>query len=398
MEPSVLHVTNSFDQGGTERQAVQLVGLLRARGRYRVHLACLNDRGLLRDEARSLGLGEIREYRLTSFHDRNFITQARRLARFLREHEVGVVHAHDFYTNVFAMTAAALARVPARVASKRQTEGFLSRPQKLAERYSFRLAHAVVANSEAVRRWLIRGGTPAGKIITVYNGLDAERVRPPEGLRRDEALDMFGLPRDGGAGARRFVTIVANLRPVKDHSLFLRAAARVRAAVPEAAFVVAGEGELLGELRAQASRLGIEREVFFTGRCQNLPELLSVSDVCVLSSRAEGFSNSILEYMAAARPVVATDVGGAREAVVEGETGHVVPPGDDAALAACVVSLLRDPAAAREMGERGRRVVLEKFSCEAQLERTQSLYDRLLERRLPTRVRGGAQGVRGGSA
>jgi glycosyltransferase involved in cell wall biosynthesis len=106
--------------------------------------------------------------------------------------------------------------------------------------------------------------------------------------------------------------------------------------------------------------------------------LLRASDVCVLSSKAEGFSNAILEYMAAARAVVVTDVGGAREAVVDGETGYVVPAGDDATMADRIVALLDDAERARGMGERGRRVVVEKFSCEAQLRRTVELYERLL--------------------
>jgi glycosyltransferase involved in cell wall biosynthesis len=108
-----------------------------------------------------------------------------------------------------------------------------------------------------------------------------------------------------------------------------------------------------------------------------------LSDVCVLASTAEGFSNAILEYMAAGRPVVATDVGGAREAVVDGETGYLVPSDDHSAMADRIVALLRDPDEARTMGERGRHITREKFSCEAQLEKTQELYDRMLTRVRP---------------
>lgn len=398
LRPGVLHIIDSFEQGGTERQAVQLVRLLHASGRYRVRLACFDRRGPLLEEVNALGLGEIREYPLTSFYDRNFVRQLRRLARFLREEHTSVVHAHGFYTNVFAMATAALARTPARVASKRETEGFRTPAQKRAERVAYRTAHAVVANAEAVRQYLIQQGVPAAKVVTHYNGIDTARVTPPAGLTRAAALAALGLPADDGHAPRRFVTIVANINhPVKDHPTFLRAARRVRESVSDAAFVVAGEGRLLEELRALADGLGVGREVFFVGRCRNLAELLFVSDVCVLSSTAEGFSNSILEYMAAARPVVATDVGGAREAVTEGETGHLVPAGDDEALAARVVSLLGDPARARAMGERGRRVVNEKFSCDAQLARTHGLYESLLARRAPADVRRGARGVRGES-
>ena len=134
MKPNVLHIIDSFDQGGTERQAVQLVRLLHEGERYRVHLACLNNRGMLRDEAEGLGLGDIAEYPLNSFYDRNFLQQLRRCVNFLKENEIDVVHTHDFYTNIFGITAAWLAGVPVRIASKRETEGFRSSMQKRAER------------------------------------------------------------------------------------------------------------------------------------------------------------------------------------------------------------------------------------------------------------------------
>jgi glycosyltransferase involved in cell wall biosynthesis len=214
--------------------------------------------------------------------------------------------------------------------------------------------------------------------------LDVRRVEPPAGLHRAAAAALFALPREEDL---RFVTIVANLRhDVKDHPTFLRAARRVRAAVPAARFIIAGEGELTDRMRALAAELGLAADVFFTGRCERLAELLFVSDVCVLSSQAEGFSNAILEYMAAARPVVVTDVGGAREAVAAGETGFIVPAGDDAAMAERIIALLREPQRARAMGERGRRTVIEKFSCAAQLRRTEELYERLLKRTQPAAV------------
>jgi L-malate glycosyltransferase len=364
---------DSFEQGGSERQALQLVRQLHESGRSRVRLAGLQNKGTLRSEADRLGLGEIPEYPLTSFYDRNFVTQLRRLARFLTENEIDVVHTHDFYTNIFGMTAAAMARVRARIAYKGETGGFRTATQKRLERGAFRLAHRVVANSGAVRQRLIREGVPAAKVVKHYNGLDLERVALQSSATRDDILAMLGLPE------RRFVTIVANLQhPVKDHPTFLRAAARVRGAVPDAAFVIAGEGMLMPGLRELTTQLGLERDVFFIGRCEKVAELLSVSDVCALSSTAEGFSNAILEYMAAARPVVVTDVGGAREAVIESETGYIVSAGDDQEMAARMIELLRDLDLARAMGERGRTVVEEKFSCEQHLANTLGLYSEML--------------------
>ena len=376
MRPSVLHLVSSFHTGGSERQAVQLARLLRAGGRYDVHLACLDGGGALRGEVERAGFVEIPEYRLNSFYDANMIFQLRRLADYLRRRHVQVVQTHDFYTNVFGMMAATLARVPARIAARRETTGWRSRAQKRVERMAYRLSHAIVANAEAVKQQLIEEGGQARKIEIVYNGLDLERLRPPAAASRDAVLASFGLPDERGLG---FVTIVANLRhPVKDHPTFLRAAGRTLQACPQARFIIAGEGELTGAMRELAAGLGIADQTFFIGRSERVAELLAISDVCVLSSQAEGFSNAILEYMAAARPAVVTDVGGAREAITDGVTGFLVPAGDDRRMAERIALLLDRPEMAREMGSRARMAVEETFSCRAQLERTEALYDRLL--------------------
>jgi len=374
MKPNVLFIVDSFEQGGSERQAMQLLRQLHHSGRCRVYLGCLQDRGSLRAEADQLGIGEIHEYALNSFYDLNFVRQLRSLVHFIREKEIDVVHTHCFYTNIFGMTGAFLAGVRARVTSKGETDGFRTPMQKRAERVAFRLSHRVIANCLVVQNQLIREGVSPSKIIQHYNGLDLERLKVRAGLRREEALAAFGLPSE-----RRYLSIVANLRnPVKDHPMFLRAAARVRASIPDAGFVIAGEGELMESLRELAVQLGIQDDVFFIGRCDNVADLLFASDVGVLSSRAEGFANAILEYMAAGLPVVATDVGGAREAIAESETGFVVASGDDKKMAERIIELLNEPKRARAMGERGKLIAAEKFSCDRHLQNTLELYDELL--------------------
>ena len=372
--PSVLHLVESFDQGGSERQALQLAGLLHRQAAYTVRLASLKPGGVLREEANALGVGEISSYPLTSFYDLNFLLQLRRCAGCLREWNVAVIHTHDFYTNIFGMAAAALARVPVRIASRRDLGVIRSPAQRFLERRAYWLAHRVVANSDAVRRQLLTEGVPDRKIVVIHNGIESERVTT--GVERSDALAELNLPQ---AGERQVVTIVANFRlPVKGHATFLRAAQRVHEEMPETLFVLAGEGDLLPEMRELAERLGLKDRVVFTGRCDRLAELLVISDVCVLSSTSEGFSNAILEHMAAGRPVVATDVGGAREAIVEGETGYLVPPGDHVAMASRIVTLLRDPGTATTMGQRGQERVRQHFSAEAQLQRVQKLYAQLL--------------------
>jgi glycosyltransferase involved in cell wall biosynthesis len=378
MKTNVLQLIGSFDTGGSERQAVQLVGLLQAAKDYKVFVACLNRKGVLRAEIERLGFADFPEYKLTSFYDANMFRQLKRAAKYLRENDIKIVQASDFYTNVFGMAAGALARTPVRIAAKRET-GTKSGAQEFVERRAFDLAHAVVCNADAVKKHLLARGVSADKIHIVYNGLDLSRLAVSGGKNRVEILREFNLPT---ARNMRFVTIVANMRSkVKNHRMFLWAAQKVREKFESVAFVLAGEGELTESLKSFARELNIEKDVFFIGGAAKIGELLSVSDICVLSSKSEGFSNSILEYMSAAKPVVATRVGGAGEAIIDGETGFLIEPDDDETMAQRLLELLQNPEKAKRFGARGRRVVEEKFTLDAQLEKTLELYKSLLDKK-----------------
>ena len=376
MKPTVLQLIDSFHLGGSERQALQLTRLLHDSGRFRVRLASLSGEGVLRNEIADLDIGEIPVFPLNSFYDKNAFVQMKRLVSWLKAEKVDVLHTHDFYTNVFGMTAGKLASVPVRIASMRETAGMRSAAQQRVQRLIYSLADQVIANSNAVRDVLIAQGVSARKITVIYNGLDLSRVAGTAGRSRSEMLSRLGLPNE----AIRLITIMANMNhDVKDHPMFLRMAQRVHQAIPDSAFVLAGEGILVDSLKSLAAELGLHERTFFIGRCADVADLLSVSELCVLTSKAEGFSNSILEYMAAARPVVATAVGGAPEAIAEGESGFLVASGDDEKMADHVILLLRNPEQAQAMGEQGSRIVKDKFSTQAQLENTEALYQTLLQ-------------------
>jgi glycosyltransferase involved in cell wall biosynthesis len=374
VKKNVLQFIGSFHQGGSERQAVGLARLLRENGEYNVFAATLNREGVLLNEMEKLGFDSIPEFKLTSFYNLNFLTQMRKCARFLRENHIDIIQTHDFYTNVFGMLAATLARTPLKIASKRETGAMRSASQKRVEKFAFRLSDAIVVNSEAVRDHLLSRSVATGKINVIYNGLDLERLRPKT-TDRVAICQELGLPETEGV---RFITLVANLRhEVKNQSMFLRVANRVLQKFPGTHFVLAGEGDLRPALETQAAELGISENVHFIGRCDSLAELLFISDACVLTSFAEGFSNSIIEYMAAGKPVVATKVGGAAEAVVEGETGYLVASDDDEAMAERLIELLGDEEKALAMGVRGKTIAEEKFSSQVQLFKVLDLYGRV---------------------
>ena len=371
MKTRILQLVDSFAQGGSERQAIQLTRLLQEKG-YPAQIACLNPGGKLRPEAERL-FGTIPSFFFKGFYSASAARQCGRLAAFLKRERIGILQTHDFYTNVFGMAAGALAGVPVRIAARRETNGVRKRGQVWVEHRAYSLAHAIVANSMAVRDQLRRERVNDGKICIVYNGINPDRFTMPADFDAAWTRARFGLPATGPV-----VSIVANMdSAVKDHAGFLRAAARVAADAPETVFALAGAGRLQDSLLAQARESGLAASAVFVGATPDVPALLGVSTLGVLSSRAEGFSNSILEYMAASLPVVATDVGGAREAVVDGETGFTVPPADPDALSAAILRVLHDPALGRRMGAAGRARVEKQFSCATQLHETIQLYEGL---------------------
>ncbi len=373
MKKRILQLIGSFHLGGSETQAVALTGMLREEGSFEVLAATLNNEGVLKQKFVDVYPEEIPEYRLASFYDINFVRQVRRFSKYLRENNVDLIHTHDFYTNVFGMAAATLAGTRVRIASKRESESMRSAAQDVIEKIAFGCGDAIVVNSKAVIDHLARRNIPTHKMCLIYNGTDLER------FHKTASDGDRSLPRLPVGENIRFVTLVANLRHrVKNIPMLLRAAKRVKDVHPDVHFVIAGEGELEEELRELAVELDVADRIHFIGRCNDVPSLLAASYACVLTSTAEGFSNSLIEYMAAGKPVVATNVGGAAEAIGDGVTGYLVAPDDDRAMAEHLIQLLSDEGKAGQIGEEGKRIAREKFSNASQLSKTLDLYnDRL---------------------
>ena len=372
MRKNVLQLVGSFHQGGSERQAVQLARLLKDDGSVNVHVAAMRREGALLEEVRRIGFDDIEEFRITSFYHPDFVSAVSRCARFILDNRIDIVHAHDFYTNVFAAAVSIAAKIRLGIASKRETGGLRSPAQNLVEKLAFRRAHKIVANSGAVKKYLVGEGVPSDKISVVHNGLDLDRMTP-RSSDREEICRALGLP---GDGSLKFVTLVANLRHrVKNQFLLLRAAATLAPEIENVHFVLAGEGELRAGLESSAQRLGISEKVHFIGACDRVPDLLSISSVGVLTSFHEGFPNVVLEYMSAGLPVVATNVGGVSEVLEDGREGFIIPSDDDGALADRLRDLLRDEAKATEFGRAGMDKVVNGFSTPAQLARTLELYE-----------------------
>src|SRR5262245_4332191 len=344
----VVYVISSLDVGGTEGQLVDLAGALDP-ARFEPIVLCLADTSAF--AGRQRGSTRVESIRLRGVHPwRQPLTLASRVARFvqvLHRERPDVVHGFLFHGYVLGGLAARALRVPVVLASRRSLGDFKrGKPHyALLERVVNPLTDLLIANSEGVRDDVVRReGVLPGKVVVIHNGLDLQRF---DGLP-DPELQRQLQP------ARPVVAVVANLIRYKGHRFFLEAWSTVLRQWPNAIALLLGDGPLRKELEASVQSLGLGQSVRFLGTRHDVPAVLALVDVVVHPSLQEGFSNAILEGMAAGRPVVATAVGGNPEAVLHEETGLIVPPADSTSLAAAMERLLADPVKAKALGAAGR--------------------------------------------
>jgi glycosyltransferase involved in cell wall biosynthesis len=299
------------------------------------------------------------------------------MIRLFRRERTDVVHSHDAYTSVFATMCARLAGVRGVIASRRSwhsphLQGRILRANRVAYRFSDR----VVGNSPSVSRLVEEeGGVPASRIVTIPNFLDPQSFEPIAEESRARMLREIGVPGDAFV-----VGVVARLSPVKDHASLLRAIAVLRPEIQTLHCVLVGDGPERGRIEALARELKISDRVHLAGERRQLPNLHGLFDISVLCSTTEAFPNSVLEAMAASRPVVATEVGGTPDAVRDGTTGLLVPPSDPPRLAAAIKRLHDEPALRDTLGRAGCAAARAGYSATAVIGQVEALYTELAGR------------------
>jgi L-malate glycosyltransferase len=372
----VAFCVDNLKLGGTELNAVRLAERL-DRTRFDLRIVSLQGDGPLAERYRRADI-PLTVFSPGSLLSLGGVREGLRLARYLRRHGVEIFHAHDLYSNLFGCPWARVAG--AKVIASRRWQGVpvdaRGRSRTVAARIPYRLAHVALANSPGVAEMLERiDGVPRRRIAVVPNFVDEDAFTAPTPERRHALRRTLGL-----SDAEVTIGIVANLRPVKDHATLLRAVKLMADRWPLLRVVLVGDGTTRGELEHLCDALGIQHIVLFAGQHPNEPNLNHMFDIAVLCSKREGLPNSVLEAMAAGSPVVATDVGAVADAVVDGETGLLVPPENPGRLARALDSLLADPQRARRLGEAGRQRALERFSPAAALNALEALYNRLARR------------------
>ena len=373
----VLHLLTSFEVGGTERQAVELLKRIDRR-RFDVSLAALRLEGPLYQEVAAI-FPRVPQFPLTSFYNANAAKQLMRLRGLMIGERVDILHAHDFYAGLLGAAAARLARVRV-IACQRHMRLSDRRVHEWGTRFTHRLAHRVLVNSEAIRDHLLADGHIAPeKIIVIRNGLSAAAERAvldSDGRAKRRAALLRELNLEEGA---KLIGLVARLQPVKGHRYFIAAASRIAAAEPNAHFLLVGDGALRREIEEQAAQAGVNDRVHLLGARDDAATIAAGFDVAVSASLSEGLPNAVMEAMAAGAPVVATSVGGTAELVIDGATGFLAPPTDADALARRILDALLDPEQSARMAAQGRRRILDLFSMRRMVESVEQLYAEMEE-------------------
>ena len=294
------------------------------------------------------------------------MSAAWRLSRILGELSPDVIHAHDPHAVAMAAVALSMAMPEPRprfVISRRSD--FPTGPNSFS-RWKYGLVDLAIASSAAVRDRLIRDGIPAGKIVIVHEGVDVERiVKLPAG----NVHAAFYLP----TGAPVVGTVSA-LVPHKGHQYLIDAAALVVRDVPDVRFVILGDGERREALERQIHDKHLERHVFLGGYREDAVELTKGFDVFAMSSLSEGLCITLIDAMATARPAVATRAGGIPEVLIDGETGYLVEPRDNEALATRLIELLADKTLQARMGAAALARARECFTVARMVDGTVNAY------------------------
>jgi len=366
--PRVAHLVFDLIRGGSEGQCARVAMGLAQRGLPQ-RVAVFHRRGYFL-EAVEAACGPVHEVAIRRVARFATLREIVRLAAWLRREHIDVLHAWDADAAIFGSFAARLAGT--RFLTSRRDLGQIYPRWKMAlMRRADRCATRVVANAEAVRDHFAAQGLPADKIAVVPNLVDVEE--------RDR-LAAVPFPRAGELPAGRRLVVVNRLDPEKNVGLLIEALPLVRKEWPDAVLVVAGDGREMPALRARAAALGGVGAVCFLGEIHEVPALLPLCEIgALVPSRNEGMSNTILEYMAAGLPVLATDCGGNRELVRDGATGRLLPAtASPAAVAAAWSDLLRDRAQALALGRHGRQWVERRHAPAVVLEQFARFYRRVV--------------------
>jgi glycosyltransferase involved in cell wall biosynthesis len=370
---TVFHLIYSLETGGAEADLLAKSRVLVQTYGYDVTIGCLLKRGELAAEAEAAGIRVLGPLMRGKF-DARVIP---RLVRFMRDGRYNVVHTHMFASNLLGRLAAMLAGVPVIVSTVQLIADREARWEILVDRLLQYRAETMIASSQAVRQSFIQRGIRPAKIAVIYNSVDFARF---DAVDRETARRT--MRQAFGWDEGHFVVgTVARLERVKGIDRLIDAAKAVAEAIPQARFLVVGDGPQREDLFSRVRRLELGERCIFTGLRSDVPQILPAFDLFVLPSLSEALGIAVIEALAGGVPVVASRVGGVPEVVIHGETGLLVPPGDATQLAQAILYMAANLAEARQWAERGQKRVRRMFDVNKLADAQARLYQHFLEQK-----------------
>jgi glycosyltransferase involved in cell wall biosynthesis len=303
------------------------------------------------------------------------------LRNLIRKRGISLIVTYHEASDFYGLVLAKICNIP--IISNRRDMGFKTRLRhKIAYKLMGRLFDGEITVCYAVKEEMIKQAWfPRQRILPIYNGVDLNEFGVME---NDSEIIKWKI---GIHPCHPVVGMVANLHRVKGVHFLIEAASMICKKRSNVEFVIVGGnnteefGYRREDMESLAKKLHLEQNIHFLGKRSDIPELVSIFDVAVVASLSEGFSNTVLEYMASSKPVVATAVGGNGEAVVHGKTGLLVPPGDSPALAEAICTILDNKEMALQFGTAARKRIEEKFSLDVMLRNYENLFERIIKSR-----------------
>ncbi len=301
------------------------------------------------------------------------------LYKLVPEKNISLIVTYHEASDFHGLVLSKACRVP--IISNRRDMGFKTKLRhNMAYKLFGKLFNAAITVSEAVKKEMLKQNWfQANRVFTIYNGVDTKEYKGKD--------DIVRIKQSIGIGTTHpVVGMVANLRKIKGIRHFIEAAAIISKKNSQVQFLIIGvdmhePGCTKGEMELFAKHCDVDKNVHFLGKRTDVSDLISIMDIGVIASLSEGFSNAVLEYMASSKPVVATDVGGNREAVLHCETGLLVPPADSNALASAILTILEDKETALRFGIAGKKRVEERFSLDIMLRKYENLFEQVINSR-----------------
>jgi len=319
-----------------------------------------------------IGAAEMLHFPTKKFYNFQGVKQIAKLVKLAKREKVDIIHTFFEKSDVMGWLTARLAGIPVWITSWRDLGFKRKKIYKKIFKLTAKNCSMCVANCYAIKKEVIeRENLPDEKIVVIHNGLDISQYAGP--LNGNYLRTELHLKHDVP-----IVGMIADINfEIKGHRFFIEAAKRILAQAPNVEFILVGDGALRQQYEKLSEELGVRQKIHFLGKRGDIPVILSSIKVSVLCSTSEGFSNVILESMAAGKAVVATNIGGNPELVTDDVTGFLVPPADSKALANAIINLLHEPNKAVMMGAEGRKIVRERFTIEAMIKSYENLYQSL---------------------